>query len=714
MRLDLRQRPLILIGPAELHTILVQQLQPKITGQSRIFDAGDWRHSVCEELVGLLSRPALLKLCGDFDKSQRAARRAQGDDRQSSKWELAEALVVLHDADLLAQPAIRRTLAAAMSRKMGIRIVPPGRWHPGKDAAIEFTQVLDFPPLLAGEPSPERPPPFTQISPPPNYRELADFQQEVSRALLKVLNHNEGNARALVTLPTGAGKTRVAVQTVHQWVHEYLASAGNERVSVVWLAHTEELCEQACACIQEVWQSTPGGREGVMLLRWWGDYAAGIITSRRQIQQSGDRVRVLVGTPLSYRHKLLNEPALRTALLGDLRCAIIDEAHRAAAPSYRDIIAQHGSDKVTWVGLTATPFAKEYDRKEPLAGTFALRDIFNGKLIEARKTLGPNAREELQRRGILAKPQIHTINTDTILHTPDSGASPALTLEQIDLIDRAYAEAADRHTRRLIVLKSVLGIFQSDPAARVIYTGPTVNDAEQMAFLLRREGVKSAMVSGTTLRATRRKLINEFRDGALQVLCNCEVLTTGFDAPLTTHVVVARPTVSQVLYEQMVGRGLRGAKFGGTQSCVILDCKDRQRGARPQLGYQGFREIWMPETWHGEVPISVGIRIHVRGGKTIEARRKADGQTQLTVKVPSPSRAGFHIKRVGSGLCRVQLHAVEPGSKDRLTLADVALDDAAPEFQCSAAAFAANTRLEFSAQLANAQSFIDVRPATTS
>src|SRR5258708_4312169 len=82
---------------------------------------------------------------------------------------------------------------------------------------------------------------------------------------------------------------------------------------------------------------------------------------------------------------------------------------------------------------------------------------------------------------------------------------------------------------------------------------------------------RRAVVSGSTSAATRRLVIERFKRAELRVLCNCEVLTTGFDAPRVTHVVMARPTVSQVLYEQMVGRGPRGVKFGGTQVCTILD-----------------------------------------------------------------------------------------------------------------------------------------------
>ncbi|MGR9092181.1 MAG: DEAD/DEAH box helicase [Gammaproteobacteria bacterium] len=101
-----------------------------------------------------------------------------------------------------------------------------------------------------------------------------------------------------------------------------------------------------------------------------------------------------------------------------------------------------------------------------------------------------------------------------------------------------------------------------DDDAKIMYFGTSILDAECMAFLLRLRGITSAYVSGATREVTRRKVVDDFKHGDVKVLCNCEVLTTGFDAPKVTHLVMARPTVSQVLYEQMVGRGLRGEIAG--------------------------------------------------------------------------------------------------------------------------------------------------------
>lgn len=58
------------------------------------------------------------------------------------------------------------------------------------------------------------------------------------------------------------------------------------------------------------------------------------------------------------------------------------------------------------------------------------------------------------------------------------------------------------------------------------------------------------------------------------MLCNHSVLTTGFDAPRTDMVLIARQVFSPVRYMQMVGRGLRGEKNGGTASCRIVTVVD--------------------------------------------------------------------------------------------------------------------------------------------
>jgi DNA repair protein RadD len=67
----------------------------------------------------------------------------------------------------------------------------------------------------------------------------------------------------------------------------------------------------------------------------------------------------------------------------------------------------------------------------------------------------------------------------------------------------------------------------------------------------------SAIVTGETHKKERERVINGFKRGDIPVVCNCGVLTTGFDYPELETVIIARPTMSLALYYQMIGRCTR-------------------------------------------------------------------------------------------------------------------------------------------------------------
>ncbi|WP_218244065.1 hypothetical protein, partial [Pseudomonas sp. 2995-3] len=71
--------------------------------------------------------------------------------------------------------------------------------------------------------------------------------------------------------------------------------------------------------------------------------------------------------------------------------------------------------------------------------------------------------------------------------------------------------------------------------------------------------------------------------------------TTGFDAPNTEYIVICRPTTSELLYEQIVGRGLRGPKFGGTEERTIIDFADNLLRLGKPLAYQRFHQFWQKQ-----------------------------------------------------------------------------------------------------------------------
>lgn len=567
-----------------------RQLPADDTGPAEPQEELEWERAAVERLAELLDYRHLEEQLDELAYALRRARLKQtGEDRRGTKRELAAGLIIKHGRDLFRDADLRALVARAA------KVDHPRRWNPGKDAALRFVAAAGFPRELAGIPAPEAPADFEYLEGRVDLKPLERFQSEVQAKLMRVLETAGG--RAIVTLPTGGGKTRVAVDTLR----DFLTGRRDRgdpglRSTVLWLAHTDELCEQAYLCFRQVWQASSAVCP-LLLFRFWGRYTQDLAAHQAALSMLDEQPCVLVSTPqrivnlldgrIEHGRELLARIERRLVLVA------IDEAHRAAAPTYRRIIDETArfDAETRIVGLTATPFRAEYDPNDPDAGTLELKKLFR-EIIEPTRTLGLNPREALEDDGFLARPSWETIRTRTYLAPPAVDDPERPSEDDIERIDRALRIRADSPDRRLIVLERLMEIC-GDAASQVIYFGPSVLDAECMAFLLRSRGVQAAAISGVTREVTRRQVIADFRARRVKVLCNCEVLTTGFDAPLVTHVVMARPTVSQVLYEQMVGRGLRGPRFGGTATCVIVDLEDNYRADRPALGYQQFRRLWL-------------------------------------------------------------------------------------------------------------------------
>src|SRR4029077_14114291 len=113
-----------------------------------------------------------------------------------------------------------------------------------------------------------------------------------------------------------------------------------------------------------------------------------------------------------------------------------------------------------------------------------------------------------------------------------------------------------------------------------------------MAGLLSAEGVPSRAISARTDRGARNHYIEQFRAGELRVLTNFGVLTEGFDAPAVGAVYVARPTYSPNLYQQMIGRGLRGPLNGGKDVCLVVDVAEHGVAYGLELAFRDFDYVW--------------------------------------------------------------------------------------------------------------------------
>ena len=163
-------------------------------------------------------------------------------------------------------------------------------------------------------------------------------------------------------------------------------------------------------------------------------------------------------------------------------------------------------------------------------------------------------------------------------HVETFGELPDSVIERI-------GEDADRN--RLLVN----AVLQSSASSILLFAN-SVAHAQYLAARLHLEGCPAAAVSGQTSRLARQHFTRKFRSGELRVICNHSVLTTGFDAPKSDLILISRPVLSPVLYMQMVGRGLRGPKNGGTPHCDIVTVEDNIVNFRDRLAYQFCRRYF--------------------------------------------------------------------------------------------------------------------------
>ena len=98
---------------------------------------------------------------------------------------------------------------------------------------------------------------------------------------------------------------------------------------------------------------------------------------------------------------------------------------------------------------------------------------------------------------------------------------------------------------------------------------PSVRLAHETARALNDVGIAVAAIDGETDSDVRRETLARLSIGTVQVVVNCNILTEGFDKPSVDCIVVARPTRSQSLYIQMIGRGTR--PHPRKSDCLILD-----------------------------------------------------------------------------------------------------------------------------------------------
>ena len=404
------------------------------------------------------------------------------------------------------------------------------RWHPGKAWARHFAKTLGFPATFAGFPGSPVEPDSIEIQPFRRLPALADFQTELLPPMREVFASATGSNRAILTLPTGAGKTRTTVEAIFDWYRQM-----PELGTILWIAQSEELCEQAVQAFREVWvdlgHRDASVRETLQLGRLWG--GRGIPEEANIVVASIQQLYSIVSDEESNRRGELAD------LAGDICLVVIDEAHQIPAPSYTKVLAflginvsRGGVSDIPLLGLTATPF------RGAEGETRALVNRFNGRLIRPL-SLSQDPVADLRSQGVLAHPDHEILLSTGAPINLDANSQFREYFDRFgDFPPELLGDLGEESGRNKQILDRICEIPADWPS---LFFGCSVEHATAVAVLLRRRGRTAATVTGETRAATRRAIIEEFRAGRIGTLCNYGVLTTGFDAPTVKALVISRP-----------------------------------------------------------------------------------------------------------------------------------------------------------------------------
>ena len=456
---------------------------------------------------------------------------------------------------------------------------PPKKWA-GSQRAVDFVRSLGFGEEWAGERNTRRDP-FIEVEGPYSLPKLHGYQQKIVENV-RGLIRSSGDVderRGMISMPTGSGKTRVAVQSIVEAIRDDGFKGG-----ILWVADRDELCEQAVEAWRQVWASEGPQATQLRISRMWAGQP-------RPLPPFD--MHVIVATIQTLSAKIARHPE-QYGFLADFNLLVFDEAHRSVAATYTSVMQELGLTRYRkahepyLIGLTATPY-RGHDQEE----TRRLVNRYSRNRLDTdafRSDEPESVIQELQFLGILAQADQEIIPGSRLLLSGDELRQAKQTPWLPQSVENRLADDISRTQRIIEAYKT--HILRSDSNWPTLIFATSVEHSQTVAALLTTLGVQARAVSATTNTSSRRRIVEEFRSGEIKVLVNYGIFREGFDAPKTRAIIVARPVYSPNLYFQMIGRGLRGVKNGGNDRCLILNVEDNIANFQQKLAFSDLDWLW--------------------------------------------------------------------------------------------------------------------------
>lgn len=370
-----------------------------------------------------------------------------------------------------------------------------------------------------------------------------------THAVAAVLDYFEqgGAGHPLIAMPTGTGKSIVIAELIRHVLTTWPESR------VVMLTHVKELIQQNLDKLLKIWPSAPVGV-----------YSAGLNSYHTE-------------APILFCgiQSVWNKAKALASHDRPVELILIDEAHRIPlhqTGTYRKFIADLVlmNPDLRLIGLTATPYRYVPATKTMSGGYQSLIQGEDRLLTDLVYDLSSKNLAGLIHQDYLAA--LWPLRTDYQVETDD------LTVRNGDFAEEALADRMGEDEVISSILDEAIQRARQDRRRHWLVFCASIAQAEAMTDGLRARGVCADLVTGTTPSLDRARRIRDFQTGTLTALVSVETLTTGFDAPITDCLIMARPTLSPILYVQVMGRGMRPTpekiaigEDGRKRGCLVLD-----------------------------------------------------------------------------------------------------------------------------------------------
>lgn len=389
---------------------------------------------------------------------------------------------------------------------------------------------------------------------------LYDYQIQVIRKAQEIFSN--GSRRLMIQMPTGSGKTRTSMYMIANEMNNH------EKYTVMWLAYSRELCDQASYEFEKCWK-----KHGVRPVSLLNAYEDGETIPDMEID----------GIVIITLQKLLRICEDDPMKLGNfskyLDCLIFDEAHQAVADHYKmavEMILNSDSKRIKFIGLTATPGRTWNDPEEDQK----LSDFFRRNIVSIPFDGWNSPNEMLTQRGFLSKIDWRPCEYGE-LNLSTNELELIRVLREEDDLPQSVIKKLSLDTKRNVRIVKAVDELLSEGRKRILVFCPSIENARLLCVSLgqiaSKYGGYVSELDGSTESGLRDEIIRKFRDESDEprIICNFNLLTTGFDAPNTDAGIIARPTKSLVLFSQMVGRMIRGPNTkGGTETATIVSVVD--------------------------------------------------------------------------------------------------------------------------------------------